>query len=448
MKRRIQIAFALALTISGAARGRAAEHFVGLSHGFDEGKDVVIEGLETLVTEALPMGDQLTIVDAKTLQTIEAFAIPAEGKAYRHAKFRKKAFRKQLRTVRTYIEELPDSGAGGLDVPLFLGHVGTKLAPAPDGDGVRARVLVIGNALHQDPKEPDFDMREGYFPSDAHIEAPIQSSPYGTAGKEGFLDGIDVHFLYTNPSDSWASSLYRDRIERFWTLFVGAQGGSLATFTPDRDTAYRRLVSPPTAVLARHTLDHTATKLEMLYAGRGNDEPSTPDPVQRLVQGTAFLEDDVPITTEAPTATTGRKVKVGIRWPAGIDLDVYARASRGQPYLYFGQVRTDEGRFFRDWTSAPDQNGLEYIEFDRIEDIRTLEVMVNFYSGHAPGGPSGVVRVFLNGKVYEGPFRIAAERGNQGGDTRSTRTSPHWQVLDMSEVLGFAGSTVTTAEAR
>jgi hypothetical protein len=71
---------------------------------------------------------------------------------------------------------------------------------------------------------------ELFLPTDAHIEAPLSESPYGTRGLETALDGVVVHICLRSDG-SRLTTHQKDELRRFWSLYVQRLGGTLATFT-------------------------------------------------------------------------------------------------------------------------------------------------------------------------------------------------------------------------
>ena len=74
-------------------------------------------------------------------------------------------------------------------------------------------------------------MLDGYFPSDGHLSASRQESVFGLKGRTNALANVVVHFGWFG--DPWVSEVHRDRVQRFWTLYLQGQGARLATFCGD-----------------------------------------------------------------------------------------------------------------------------------------------------------------------------------------------------------------------
>jgi hypothetical protein len=230
-----------------------------------------------------------------------------------------------------------------------------------------------------------------------------------------------VHWLYFG--DPWQSDLYKEKVTRFWSLYLQVRGAQLTTFCADAPTALHAFsqASDNSTVFARNwNLDPQQTKIEMLRIGR---EVELADWIQR--------DSLSEISQRAPTVLFGR-MKIGIRWRDNIDLDLYATPRGGAETLFFQHPRSPEGYYYKDHRSSPGRE-YEFIEFEAPVDVRQVEAFVNFYKGECPRGPRGEVRVEFEGRIYSAPFSITAAEGNRG------RLGPgqeqFWQRIPVQEIL-------------
>lgn len=409
--------------------------------------------LGLLLRDAGP-GDRIRVYDAAAVRLLAEARIAPRAALATEAR-RRRDLAPVVETLRAHLRGLaaavPEAGEPAtLRLPQFLTELGTTGLAGPE-----TCILVLGNALHADPREPDFDMTGGRFPTDGHILATRTVSPFGTADRQGLLRGANVHLVWRNAD--WHSDLHLDRVHRFWALFVAGMGGSLATFTGDEATGFERFRACTAGTATAPAFDETADRVGMLAIVRELSEPlpgpvtlppMAPAPAEAPAQAPAtpraqeipWLEAPAP-RAPAPSSPVGT-LQVGIRWGdrscAGSDLDLYVRADPALPFLHFALTRTAEGQYHKDWRSAPaTRNGLEYVDFLRPTDIRRLEIRVNFYAGRCPGGVEGVVRARLDGVTHELPFRLAAETGNGGAAFHAAATSPHWVVIDTSALFGL-----------
>jgi hypothetical protein len=383
-------------------------------------RDLFSEKVIHFVITELKEGDSLAVIgdNEKTLAT---FDVPNED-GYANSNVKKKKFMKELIELKNAIKNLPVNGEGEAQefrVPQILTHLATTKFVDRN-----VTVLLVGSSLYTDKREPAFNMTDGFFPSDGHILVGERNSIYGTAGKEDYLKDFNIHYLVTNKENDFLNELHRQRINRFWGLLIKNQGGNLNSFTTDLDSAFRRFAASVQRPQDDFSFDHTANKVEMLKVNR--EVVSSADFVP------VFMRKDTQLSVYPPAKTVG-KLKVGIRWPCiNCDVDLYAKSSMSPKFLYYSNVKTDEGIYHKDFQSSPDTvNGLEYIDFTKNVDVNDLDVKLNFYAGHADKGVPGVIRAEFNGSVYEDKFFISATDGNKG----DTADPQNWQTIDFKKLL-------------
>ena len=160
--------------------------------------------------------------------------------------------------------------------------------------------------------------------------------------------------------------------------------------------------------------------------------------VSRNVEITDWLtRDTLPATPQGPPTVMVGPMKIGIRWKANIDVDLYATPKPEAETLFFQHPRSREGYYYKDHRSSPGKE-YEFIEFESPVDIREVEAFVNFYKGSCPGGPRGEVRIEFDGRIYGAPFAIPAEEGNMGRTGRSQQE--FWTRIPVQELLKIAPS--------
>lgn len=407
-----------------APETRHVRYVVGVSPFLaDENKDEVFRHLVRLLLEDMPLDSSLWLYDAYHVRTIAQAAVPG-SRAFRSDKTRANQFQQPLRQMRQFLAaKHPRPAVDGLDfnqaiaVPQFLDFVADNLT-GPDHDLV---LILLGSPLHQDEKEPAFSMTDGYFPSDAHLTAPRERTIYGRRDQERALEGIAVHFGWFG--DPWQNALHKEKLTRFWSLYLQQQGAVPATFTADLPTVFNAVRSgakSPGPAGPRHELDPAQTKLEMLR-------------LTRDVAVDDWITRDLPANHRQPppSVTTG-PMKIGIRWRGDLDLDLYSRPTAVGETLYFEHARSPAGYYFKDHRSSPERE-YEFIEFPTPVDVRQVEASVNFYEGEVPGGAEGEVRVEFDGRIYTGRFTIPAGRGNRGREGAGQER--FWAPLDIPKLL-------------
>lgn len=346
------------------------------------------------LTEMEPEGEAV-VIDGWSLKTLGTFTVP-RGAAYANPKARLAANAKLVGTLMAVGANAQGSG-GALRLPQVLRHVATTY-----GDAAPLDVLVFGSPFYDDPSEPEFSMREGLIPSDAHLAVSRAKSPFGTEGSGAALAGLRVHLCYGSealmPTDK-----HRFFVERFWSLYISRQGGTLVTFAADPAAVFQRVRSRAQAP-ARDYKVEPGTKLEMMRLRR--------EPV-----GTSLYER--PLSTSPLSlrdVQEARNVELGITWDCPkCDLDLYARPGSGE-VLYFNHTQSPDGIHVKDFLQSPKAvNGYETVIFRAPVDLRALRVAINFYEGIAPGGVGGEIRLSVDGKTYGAKFRLAATSGNKAG---------------------------------
>ena len=397
---------------------------IGISPFLDNSvKDDVYRGIVRLVVQDLPLNSTLAVYDAFQLKSITRVVIPS-ARAFDSPKTRANQFASAIRDLKQFLAETHVKPSaphlkfeGALRLPQFCDFLAENLPKAK----TPASLLLIGSPLYQDEKEPDFSMVDGYFPSDGHLQTSREKSIFGISQDAGASLTLVAHWVYFG--DPWVSELYKEKITRFWTLYLERRGDRLVSFCGDLPTALQGFRQDPAGLpsAAHHwSLDSDQTKVEMLRIGR---EVELADWIQR----DSILQSP----TRAPSVMIG-PLKIGIRWKDNIDLDLYAVPHSGAETLFFQHPRSPEGYYYKDHRSSPGKE-YEFIEFEKPVDIREVEAYVNFYKGSCPPGPRGEVRIEFDGRVYSAPFSIQAPHGNRGR-TGSSQES-FWDRVPVQEIL-------------
>lgn len=396
---------------------------VGLSPFLDRGvKDDIYRRLVSLLVQDLPGGASLSIYDAYHLKTVLTVEIPT-ARPFQNERTRVNQFQQSIRQLRDFLaatsvtagaEKTPNPDA--IRLPEFLDFVMENVRVSPP---TSPAILILGSPLHIDPREPASSMRDGYVPTDGHLLAAREKTPYGLRDKTNASPGMVVLWGYFgNP---WINELHRESIERFWSLYFQVRGGRLGSFSSDLATVFTGLRrSPADLPPPSDALDADSKRIAMVRLNRRLD------PTDWITRDTVSG-----VTEEPPTSFVG-PMKIGIRWRGAIDLDLYARPKRTGETLFFEHPRSPEGFFDKDHRVSPDHD-FEYVEFESPVDIREVEAAVNFYAGTVSAPVSGEVRVEFGGRIYSGAFTISALHGNEGRSGAGQRE--HWTTLNLSHLL-------------
>ena len=437
MKINLLLLFALGVfTVNGAETQKTSsppQHFViGISPFLDKAvKDDVYRSIVRLLVEELPLNSSLAIYDAFELKTITHVALP-DARVFHSPKTRANQFADAIRELKQFLaqEHIAPTNAhlkfeDAIRLPQFLDFLAENLHTT----NVQPTVLLIGSPLYQDAREPGFSMVDGYFPSDGHLQVSREQSIFGFTANATTIPSLAIHWLYFH--DPWVSDLHKEKVTRFWTLYVERRGAQLAAFTSDLPTALQSFQqnAPGTSAASKNwAVDASQSKIEMLRASRN-------------VEIADWLTRST-VSDEPPPATLVGPMKIGIRWKHNVDIDLYATPRRGAETLYFEHVRSPEGYYYKDHRRSPGRE-YEFIEFESPVDAREVEAFINFYKGRCPGGPRGEVRIEFDGRIYGAPFSISAEEGNLGRPGQSQQEFwtriPVQEILKLSQLTAAAG---------
>lgn len=403
--------------------GKKPEHHAVSPNGDLAAKKAEMISVVQLLTETVNPGEQATIFDGLTTRTLCTFAVPNK-RSYASAKAK-------LNINRACVGELigfagnanVDGPAGQLDLPGTMRAV----VQSVDMDTVDA-VVILGSPIFANPQEPSTTMEFGHVPSDGHISVSRTASPHSMAGLTGALEGTPVH-LSSDGYDWSRNTRHEEMVHRFTWLTMATLGGPLVTFNADRDQLLERVkrgVDTSPINFERAASD----KLEMIHVG--------------LDRAPGLPIHEREITTEPLTAAQMRRVEdveVGITWDCACDMDIYVRPHTDSAIIFFANPRTNEGRFYRDYRNGRDLlNGLESISFDAPINLTDMVIGVNFYSGSAPNGVTGEIRIAVGDKTYAKPFNITATTGNRAkgaSEAFNTLEAPNerWVLANGREVV-------------
>jgi hypothetical protein len=397
---------------------------IGISPYLDNTvKNEIYRSVVRLLVQDLPLNSTVAVYDAFGLKSITKVNLP-NVRAFDSPKTRANQFASSIRDLKQFLAETHPKPSisrlnfdGAIRLPQFCDFLTENL---PNSNAPLS-LLLIGSPLYQDEKEPGFSMVDGYFPSDGHLQAPRDKSIFGTQDGIPAPRPLLVHWVYFG--DPWSSDLYKEKVTRFWTLYLVRRGGQLATFCGDLPTAvqaFQKGVTDLPASARRFSVDSQQTKIEMLRIGR---EVELADWIQR---------DSIRESPSRPPSVMLGPMKIGIRWKDNIDLDLYAASRPGSETLFFQHPRSPEGYYYKDHRSSPGRE-YEFIEFETPVDIRQVEAFVNFYKGSSPSGPRGEVRIEFDGKIYSGRFSIPASEGNRG--RAGAAQQDFWTRIPIQEIL-------------
>lgn len=376
----------------------------------------------------LRSGDRLILYAARPIRQIGAISYPTDPSL--NAARIKAALAAQLLSVKEHLAAMPPGLAGEppgqLMLPALAQELGANVLSSLSED---VDLLLIGSLLYWDRKDARVSIGERYYPSDAVLRAPRAQWPFSIMGADERLKGATLHLCAVHAETEFETAEYREKVTRFWTLYFTGQGAKVGTISSDLGTCWRRFNAGDAKGQPVHQLSRE-TKAEML---RVPAPVAATLPVSLDQPGQWFLRDDVPIATTPPNNTNG-VLWIGIRWEGHCDLDLYARAEPSSPWLYYGNSRSEQAFFNKDYTSGSGES-YEFIEFSRPVEASQVAISVNVYACDSPLNPEATLRAWFGGKVFQAPIRFAAKTGgNRGAQPMS---GGHWVRVDLRKVLGI-----------
>jgi len=429
MKRALMLSAAIiALAWHDSAYARST--VIVLPPDYSGPKDALVRGFAAAIS-ALENEDQILVMSADGPKRIGTVALPKDPRAANPA-WRQRQLGEQFAPILRHIVALPAYPPSGsipahLDLPGLVEELGRNVIPSlPDKT---ANVLLIGSWLYAPTRDGRFAMTDRFYPSDGHISQTLGETPFGTADRKTRLNGATLHVCTVPGATEFATPQHEEAVKRFWSLWTVSQSGVVGTFGHDLSTCFDR---------ARRGLHDNQTaytpekggKIEMRRA-RAPVPAALPASFDR--PGEYFLRDDVQISKTPPTVTTGI-AWVGLKWQSDCDVDLYARSEPTMPFLFFGNPRSEDGLFNKDFIAGTGEKSWEYIEFTRPIDLAKAEIAINLYAANLSVPPEGVLRVWFAGQVYEAPFKLTATKGNKGAPPMS---GAHWLKIDLLKVVGL-----------
>ncbi|XOV71372.1 MAG: hypothetical protein ACFHW5_22115 [Verrucomicrobiota bacterium] len=408
--------------------GKQMKILVGISPFLPEKeREEVFGQLMLLVLDKMPLNASLVVYDAFHIQTISTFDIPNRN-AFRSTRTRLNQFKKSIQLLRFFLQP-PSSETEGREIhqqgairfPQWSDFIGKNQILG----NVDTRLVVLGNPLYIDVREPAYSMHADYFPSDGHIHLSARESVYGTIGKEKQLLNIPVHWGYLQ--EPWINPAHEEAVSRFWKLYTQNQGGHLETFCLDLQTVFERLMihNRDTNAFEESNITPLHTRVEMIR-------------IQRQIGSTDWITSNLTRNgnTKPPTLLEG-PIKIGIRWRGEMDLDLYAKSDAEAETLFFEHPESQEGYYYKDHRQSPDRE-FEFIEYHQPIQLNRIKVWVNFFEGQTVEPPEFEARIEFDRQIYSRMISIPSLKGNQG-QTGSDHEDC-WVEVNLIQLMGIPAS--------
>lgn len=89
------------------------------------------------------------------------------------------------------------------------------------------KVMITSSTLNQDREEPGFSFNDGKYPSDGHLKASINESPFAVQEQEGAMSNVSVVWNDSAVAAAFMNDVHRLSVRRFVTAWVQIQGASI-----------------------------------------------------------------------------------------------------------------------------------------------------------------------------------------------------------------------------
>ena len=421
-----------------SAEGKGAppgtHYVVGITNLSIDSRTEALKQLVTFLVTDIRPGDRVDLYDANSngLDRVTTIDLPA-NEMYSNTRIRLKTMATQLAEVKAFLAKPRTGDKGGL--PQFMRQLSHQ-APFDDTGRIR-RIIVIGALLYDDSREPDYSMADAW-PSDAHLKGSLEQTVFSTLGVGKKISGSEVLFSDLGASP-YVNDLHRDKVERFWGLFVRELGVVAVTYSAGFTSATF------SGMPIEYAIDEKATRLQMVKVKARSlpsdfiDWEATPAmPVEVAVVEAA--ENGTPPVSPLPVAAEplDSSMRIGLKWenPSQIDLDIYVRDPRSGTVLYYDNVADDSsgGFFVKDYTAegAGAKNGFEAVSLPDVEAPSEVEVWVNLYRGDPViAAIEGELRFVYRGHIHSETFSLPGGGGDRGKNADSRHNSPAWRRIEL-----------------
>ena len=442
-----------------AASGHTASRTVlGLSPEMNSAERAEVwNGACKLALTCMPAGGTLEAWDALNLHRICVFTIPSDPFYEGNAAARQKIASPAMAELRLWLNQPLTAGDPSPRIiePQFLETV-THAAARP---GESTAILLAGSAIYSHPRDGSWALTDDEFHNDGHFDAPQEVTPFSVRGREQALKNVVIYHSYLR--DEFHSEAQREGEQRFLSLFIKRQQGALAAFTRDIAVALDKLIGgasdPILDPVARPEDDKPGMRTISILPAATALRAAAPLAPQRETRALDRIIGEISESEKRsilpPASSVAPKLQVGFKWSVkGLDVDGYCAHHPGSRELCYSCLKSPEGRFWKDWQTAPTGvlgvNGFEIISFDQPTDLAQATCWLNLYRGHAPGGVDVTVQVVLDEqRRYNRVVHISAQDGNRGANPQTARTIRIGSVSIFCKSLGLPNRQHTANKA-
>lgn len=392
-------------------------YIIGLTPSMDgETGKAVEEFLFNLLLKEIPIGSKVTVFNAYDQQQIAAAEVPNHP-GYTKLRPRANAIKPALKAIHEFVQNAqPNTNAMyQINVPEFCKTLAQR---QNQSQGSPASVLIIGSALYQ--AESAFSMEDSFYPSDSHIYSDPADSVYSTMHLHNRLQGHHIHWLYL--SEPGFNHRHKTKVARFWEIYWQRLGTSLGTFEKHlNDQTMKYIVRNDLTYEPKHAIPPDNDDKLIMYHVPDAQIPWEGDGPQNI----------------RPHLLEG-KIIVGLEWKdENSDLDLYCKPMHATEELYYRNMRTDYGTYFKDIRENT-LNGVEYVKFSRNFHVNQIEIGVNYFRNLQPNRSENLeftLILMLNGEVYQKTYSFPLSLPGNQGQGSEERQAPHWITLRGSDLL-------------
>ena len=188
--------------------------------------------LGLLYTDVIP-GDQVTVINASTLQVVEQVTIPADlGESDNE---RDNALEESFAPIFRFANTSDSNeDMDNVHIPALEREIGHNVMPTIDARPVN--VIVIGSIQWDEPRDATWNFHQ-YFPSDFFLLQ--RGGSFGLAGDESSLTGTRVSILYTDKKSDFPWDGFRNDVIDFWRKSIKGRGGSIGEVAAYGEGSYQ-----------------------------------------------------------------------------------------------------------------------------------------------------------------------------------------------------------------
>jgi len=434
---------------SAQTPGKTSHRIIGVNPGLSKNsREKALEQVLGLLLKDTGPGDRLDVYDASSFQRIGSVELPA-NQMYSNTRVKLKAVESEIVAIKQFLMEGGDriEGSPSMRLPQFLRFLAEQ-GPGNPSSPRCLQVVVVGDLLYDDPREPGFSMTDSW-PSDAHLSATEDLSVFSAMNAQTGLAGADL-LLADFGETEFLNELHANRCKRFWRLFAHEFGIDSVSFQADlggggvSPSPVREEVDPKETRLLMYRANPRAVETDHSWITDESSSSNSNVPMHGTVNPVDATESGLSPQIEniAPSP-----LKLGIRWSneAEADLDVYVRDPGTGKEIYYESMPGEAGgaEFYKDYSNGGQlaRNGFEAVHLPEVADPGEVEVWVNLYRAKpSVGEVKGELRMVHGGRSLSRSFVLPAASGGDRGKHRDgdRASSPCWIKINLAELL--AGS--------